>query len=80
MSTYNSGIGGGRRRGREAFWQRDGAVVNLGLSDCKLHAFSIFANRRIHLEKSRRSELQRSPEDGTGKGEKLDKMEAVCDP
>lgn len=55
-------------------------MVNLGLSDCKLHAFSIFANRRIHLEKSRRSELQRSPEDGTGKGEKLDKMEAVCDP
>lgn len=47
------------------------------LRDSKISAFSIFANRRIHLEKSRRSELQKSP--GLGRGEKLDKMEAACD-
>lgn len=47
-------------------------LFNLGLSDSKIHAFSIFANR-IHLENSYR-EVQ---EMGMRRGEKLDKIELL---
>lgn len=48
-------------------------LFNLGLSDAKIHAFSIFANRRIHLEKSYRE----AQEMGMRRGKKLDKIEAA---
>lgn len=77
MSTYNSGIGGrgeGETEKTSGRWMEQW-LFNIGLSDSKIHAFSIFANRRIHLEKSCRE----AQEMGIRRGEKLDKIEAACD-